>query len=568
MNRPIYLHVFDRELRSLMRAQFSDRDVSDIVLTGVLASDFCYIGNSNLAESLIEFPKAVEIVAEMEKTGIVKVLTTTINRESFIEGRQRLYYKVKDHYPMYFNNPDVLFPSMPFLLNNSTTEVLRKNILNSLDKNVPRPLIKKVDEVVDAIKNNDGNGITVGIIDRKVDMDKIERFHVGYLISENYNKRYLDAMGGCLFKGLPWINVFDKSTDGNYDYQLYHYIMEESFLKYIKQIPKLKDQVAAVINLKGNTYFKAFQSQLYDLITNLKLLNGKGTLESVRWELLEILKPKLSELKELSPEGALNRMQHTIRIIEKKYGLAIMKNNQFKTILYIVASDTEFEKVTAFYKSKGVNLDHIEIHQNVYYNLGIIRQSQVYLVKSGMGSKRSDASIITIQQAVEELNPDYMIMVGIAFGMKEKVIDDPNNKGNQHIGDVLVSSEIVDYGSYKILEDRMIERGSKIPADPTLLKRFGTAYVLWNKVKVHIGLIVTSDVLVNNKMFHSELKERFPDAIGGEMEGCGFLANYQRPWVLVKSICDFGHDKSDAYQGDAALNAIEYVDFVLREYDL
>ena len=52
------------------------------------------------------------------------------------------------------------------------------------------------------------------------------------------------------------------------------------------------------------------------------------------------------------------------------------------------------------------------------------------------------------------------------------------------------------------------------------------------------------------------------------MEGCGFLANYQQHWILVKGICDFGHDKKDEYQDIAAMNAIEFVDFVLSENDL
>ena len=59
---------------------------------------------------------------------------------------------------------------------------------------------------------------------------------------------------------------------------------------------------------------------------------------------------------------------------------------------------------------------------------------------------------------------------------------------------------------------------------------------------------------------------QFKDAIGGEMEGCGFLANYKNPWILVKAICDFGHDKGGEYQVDAAMNAISYVDFVVREF--
>lgn len=566
MNKPIYLHVFDRELRTLLGAQFSDRDVCDIVYTSVLAAKYCYIGNSNLAESLSEFPHAVELVGELEKLRCVKVLTTTINREEFIEARQRLYHKVKDRYPMYFESPDVLFPSKPQVLKDSTTTVLQANMLRSLDRTIPTPLIRKVDHIRNAITNRDGNGITIGILDRIIEMDRIERYHVGLLISENYNKRYLDAMGGCLLKGLPWIYIFDDSSEGNYDYQLYSAIMEEAFIKYIRRIPKLRDQAEAIFDLKENQYFNIFQMMLHDLIRSMLVVKG-CSLESIRWELLEMLKPRLKNLSEMTAEGALSCLQLTNGDIERKYNVTIIKN-PMRTILYVVATDTEFEKVTTFYKTKGVKLEHFEIKENVYYNLGIIRNSQVYLVKSGMGAKRADASILTIKQAVDELSPDYMIMVGIAFGLKEEKEVDGKIKGNQHIGEVLVSSEIIDYGSYKILEKGIVERGAKIPADPTLLKRFSTAFVYWNKTKVHTGLIVTSDVLVNKFEFQQNLIERYPDAIGGEMEGCGFLANYQHPWILVKAICDFGYDKSNDYQEDAAMNAIEFVDFVLNEYDL
>ena len=247
-----------------------------------------------------------------------------------------------------------------------------------------------------------------------------------------------------------------------------------------------------------------------------------------------------------------------------------MKDNPMKTILYIVATDTEFEKVTKFYKGKGAALDHFELKENVYYNLGVIRNSQVYLVKSGMGAKKSDASILTIKAAIDELSPDYMIMVGIAFGLKEEQSIDGKMKGNQHIGDIMVSSAIEDYGTMKVKENAIVERGSRIDADPALLKRFSTAHIHWEKAKVHTGLIITSDVLVNKLEYQKHLIERLPDAIGGEMEGCGFLANSNNNghWILIKAICDFGHDKGDEYQGDAAMNAIEYVDFVLREYDL
>lgn len=570
MERPIYLHVFDRELRTLVGAQFSDKEVCDIVYVGVLASNFCYIGNSNLVESYSDFPMAVKLVGELEKLGCAKVLTTTISKDEFIEGRKKLYHKVPDRYPMYFVAEEVLFPSRPQVLKDSTTAVLQASILLNIDNNeIPKPLVKKAEEISKAIKGRDTSGITVSILNRMVDLDRIEHFYTGLLVSKSYNKRYLDVMGGCMLKGLPWVNIFDGTSVDNYDFWLYSVVLDTAFIKYIKQKPTIKEQAEMILALKENQYFRLFQSMLHDLIKMLKDIKGDEALNDVRWELIQKLKPRLQKLNEMSPEGALGCLQMVRFEVEKKYGTQ-MKDNPMKTILYIVATDTEFKKVTTYYKEKGAALDHFELKENVYYNLGVIRNSQVYLVKSGMGAKKPDSAILTIKAAIDELSPDYMIMVGIAFGLKEEQIIDGKKIGNQHIGDVMVSSAIEDYGTMKVEEDAIVERGSRNDADPALLKRFSTAHIYWDKTKVHTGLIITADVLVNKLDYQKHLIGRLPDAIGGEMEGCGFLSNSYNNghWIMVKAICDFGHDKGDDYQGDAAMNAIEYVDFVLREFDL
>lgn len=150
-------------------------------------------------------------------------------------------------------------------------------------------------------------------------------------------------------------------------------------------------------------------------------------------------------------------------------------------------------------------------------------------------------------------------MVGIAFALKEEKLK---------IGDVMVATELLDYGSVKQYKGDIIERGLRVSADKTLLDRFTNAIVDWNGADIRFGLIITNDVLSDDKAYVEELRKRFPDAYGGEMEGCGLLANYQTPWIMVKAVCDFGYEKDDKSQIDAALNAIKYVDYVLNEFDL
>ena len=122
MDKPIYLHVFDRELRTFTRAQLTDDYVYNVVLTASLLSGCIYMANSNLLESSSEFPVSVGLVYEMERAFLAKVITTSDNPDEFLEKRQRLYHAVRDRYPMYVNNDIVNFPSIPFVVHTSTTE--------------------------------------------------------------------------------------------------------------------------------------------------------------------------------------------------------------------------------------------------------------------------------------------------------------------------------------------------------------------------------------------------------------------------------------------------------------
>lgn len=548
-------------------AQFKDSEVYHVVLTAVLLSDSCYAANSNLAESSNDFRDSVRLVYELEKVGLAKVLTTTDSKEEFVEARRRLYQKVPERYPMYFNAKEWIFPTRPLVLRNSTTEELQSNILSSLRKSVPAPLASKADDIKKAIKNRDENAITVGILQKMTPLKPIESHHLGQLITENYHKRYLDAMNGCLIKGLPYISFFDRFSSERFYYNLYAPVLTQAYIRFIMQEQDLAKQVQMIVAIKENQYHKYFIDLLYSLASTLLEQYGIEKEGDVAKLLRTEVGSAMSRLPHCDPQRALENLSSSIELLRYKYHFDLnetMEQN-IKKILYIVATDTEFSKVISFYKEKGVSLRHIEFSENIYWDLGMVGKSHVYLTKSGMGAKRPDGAILTISQAATELSPDYMIMIGIAFGMKEDR-DHPDNPQAQKIGDILVSTEIEDYGTCKIMEGGIIERGSKIPADPALIKRFTQAVALWEGAKVRSGLIITNDKLVNKQEFVDGLRERFKDAIGGEMEGCGFLANYKNPWILVKAICDFGHDKGDEYQGDAAMNAIQYVDFVVREF--
>src|SRR5690606_19625711 len=71
---------------------------------------------------------------------------------------------------------------------------------------------------------------------------------------------------------------------------------------------------------------------------------------------------------------------------------------------------------------------------NVYFRF-MIGETQCCLVWSGMSSRTPDGSFLTVSDAINELDPSAVIMVGIAFGA------DPNK---QQIGDILISAQVTD----------------------------------------------------------------------------------------------------------------------------
>ncbi len=75
--------------------------------------------------------------------------------------------------------------------------------------------------------------------------------------------------------------------------------------------------------------------------------------------------------------------------------------------------------------------------------------------------------------------------------------------------------------------------------------------------------------MVDNLAFKRQLFQAHPQAIGGEMEGAGVCSAAGRarvPWILVKSICDWGDGKKqDRYQQLAAAAAASLVHHVLSQ---
>ena len=557
----IYLHIFDRELRNFCQSQMTDKDISEIVLMACLLSDEVYVPYSNLMESFKDYPNSVQLVIALEREHLCRIIASEGNYESFIYSHQHLYFNVKDRYPMYYGNQANLFPAFPHVPIRDTTSVLREKISKSLESGVPLVLCDAASNLHRIITDVNNGAVTIDNISKRVNLNPEQKHEVARLISSSYSKRYLDEICGTYIAGLPYLNSMDSELGtSTIRYSFYLDVFRHFFFNTwydpilrMYEPTKMQYELLTVKNDKHKQDFLSLVMQCADAICRHPAYN-----ESDRQRELRSIVSTLT-VKPYQYEEAFAKLLLKQRVIINNGVHMNNSENNEKTVLLVVATDLEFRVVTQFYRDKKGKFLSWNANGIRFLLVGRIGKCEVHLVRCAMGAHGALGSIQTIEHAVAGLNPDYLVMVGIAYSLKESV----------KIGDVLVSTSIEDGEAGKETVNKNGEpvfqsRGLNITSDNTLWQAFSTAYVTMdNPPVVHCGTIVTGSVVIDSEQKKAEIKSRFPNAIGGEMEGNGLLANPQFPWILVKAVCDDGVNKADEYQEIAAHNAIEYVDYVL-----
>jgi nucleoside phosphorylase len=206
-------------------------------------------------------------------------------------------------------------------------------------------------------------------------------------------------------------------------------------------------------------------------------------------------------------------------------------------------------------------------HDNNAYFIGRLGIHPVVLCMCSMGGSGRDSAQIVAGEAIRFWKPEAIIATGIAYGREP---------ARQKIGDVLVSERIIAYEPQRVGNETTIQRGQEFRPGTKLYCAFRNADVDWtfsDPVGVpctpHFGPILSGEKLVDNADFKAGLFEKYPNAIGGEMEGVGVATCADREkceWIVVKSICDWANgEKSDSHQMFAAAASSSFVRHVLNQ---
>jgi nucleoside phosphorylase len=221
-------------------------------------------------------------------------------------------------------------------------------------------------------------------------------------------------------------------------------------------------------------------------------------------------------------------------------------------VLLVVATEVErdavLERVRAGPEAEPI-LDFSAGHP--VYRLGVIGGAEVLLAQCGPGVTSPVSAAYSVPELIADWHPRSVILLGICFGLREN---------EQELGDVIVGRRLqVINLRVGAAEDR--DRGDAITAGHRLVERFAVA-VPPPGVRVHQGTLLSWDTLVDFAPLRAALKARYPDALGGEMEGAAVYAASVRTgteWIVVKGICDWGQNKNDGAQRRAAGNAATVV---------
>jgi formylglycine-generating enzyme required for sulfatase activity len=143
---------------------------------------------------------------------------------------------------------------------------------------------------------------------------------------------------------------------------------------------------------------------------------------------------------------------------------------------------------------------------------------------SGMG--RIQAATVT-SEAISRWHPRYIMLVGIAGGIVAKGVN---------IGDILISSQIVDYELQKITKDGPQVRWEVYRAEPRLLAAsrsfadkewldlVSVARPADSKLVRHVGPIASGDKVIAFSDVLNFYRDKWPALIGVEMEAGGTAA--------------------------------------------
>lgn len=200
---------------------------------------------------------------------------------------------------------------------------------------------------------------------------------------------------------------------------------------------------------------------------------------------------------------------------------------------------------------------HVEVF------IGTLDDKDVVLVESGIG--KVNASMISAL-LIERFDVRMIINTGVAGALSDKL----------NVTDMVVSAEVLHYDVDAREFGYVLGQVPGMPryyiADKGLAKKSLNAISSLQKIKGHMGLIVSGDSFVANSADKKRITDNFRQAYAVDMESASIAQTcyqFSTPFVIVRSISDKADDSADMTYDEflkkACVNSSEVVKLLIKD---
>jgi nucleoside phosphorylase len=545
---------------------------------------------SQMIEYASDLPELQAVLLRLSVAGILITTSRESNISDFLRSRQEIYRHVEGRYPMYFaNTAPVEQFSIAHANTFSMTRTLRRDIMDvSANELILLGKRARGEDLADFAKNVE---LLQNVLMRHTDVavtkanlalfaDKTKLGpgvldSAGRVVSALYMEHYANNHLAATCTGLREVGYVDDLTlFPHYDIPVLKGVIYALNWESVRAAEG--DRLgASMCSLYAGTEHREFVGSLHAFLhacfvsvqtrSNLKEV-GHEAESAVRAKVLNFAADSLRDAdRRTIPQDLKAFYASAVEVIAAAaYGQSLrdpifkaaweenMPPKKKVRLLVVTATDTEDEAVQEAIKTAGFRRSGMVAAGNGYGELYIRGSTRELVhVRSSAGSVGASGSELVTAEAIAAAGVQMVMAVGICFGLRD----------DKHaLGDVLVSEKVADYEMVRLGQAEVRERGTRFDAGTKLLSatRIIRRQQANDEFAVHHGLLLSGAKLVDNPDFRKELKKRFPDAIGGEMEATGVMAAAHRSRVegiVIKAVCDWATGKTDDVQEVAAANA-------------
>jgi nucleoside phosphorylase len=579
VDRPIYCVQINREIHKHLgipvNLQFHRTFHRIMTLSTVRP---LYAGHAQIVECFYEDDAFLHELSELASLGFFVSLSKYSNLIDFVDSRRRMYEWDKPAYPMYFASRLNSISSFPTHSQGdpSTTEILRgiyaslyrqasPRFENKLDLNERRMLESCADVIRRHVVNEEG-AITGAFFRRSPLLrdNKLLDRTLSRVLPYQFTNIYCDVFAAVTPTGFPQLSFFEDEQSFPYlDFDLVMSIMTKLGMMEIV-LDHTDSGTRRFLDLRTHRNFHEFVKAKDNLLYLLCDQPKRGGLLADRLELLTSLRTMRIKPFDGDENDPFVAAAELYRASEQLCRDSPAARGRSRTMtdaqswkgkyLIMTATDSEDHALRTEFSTRGFTTPIIQNTERFsyveYFRSGIGR---IYHVRTSAGSGGASGAFIMGKNAIDLLKPEYVISVGVCFGLRED---------KQCIGDVVISEYVHDYERLRLSTTDFQDRGATREAGPVLLSRARASLAIWNGATVHIGTVVSGEKLVDNREFRDFLRRLTPTSIAGEMEAWGLSAvchETSKQFIMVKGICDWGMNKTSSQQDLAAANACKFV---------